>query len=124
MKKIFRSFFNVVVIIFIIYSIITFSQRNTVFITTRIDSSFLTGEKVYLHVDTNKGNKPLNPDSMFITIYNKYNKNEIIETELETFEDGKAFLLFSPRYAGEYIVDIDMEANGESHSYSTSFKLK
>lgn len=88
------------------------------------NSEFLLGKPVEMTITTKKNFKIHTPESLTISVSNRYNQNESFEKELVAYDEGTYQLLITPAYAGEYTVDIQYQDGDDSKSFSDDFLIK
>ncbi len=77
-----------------------------------------------LHIETLFHNKHYQPDSIEIDIYNKYNKAEDFTFKNpRTFKKGVYDLIITPRYSGEYIINVSSTYKNEHDYFSSTFTI-
>lgn len=88
------------------------------------DSEFLLGQPFEMSIDTYDNFRKHSPESLTVSISNRYNQNESFSTELVPYEEGSYQLLITPSFAGEYTVNIKYQDEDVNKTFSDSFLVK
>lgn len=123
-KKILKTTFNIILTLVIVLSIYSISQQSKYKIQTTYTSEYTVDSILKLDIVTKKGNKPVEAESLNVSIYNKYNKNDTIDSQLSAYEPGKYMLIISPQFTGDYIVNINMVHDSITTVLGETFNIK
>ncbi len=118
-----KNITSILLTLVVIGSLFSFMNKSVYSINVDYTSTYTVGEIVKIDIETKKGNQTIQPDALNISIYNKYNKNEKIETQLTSYADGKYSLILTPQYSGEYIVNINMTVDGEITTFEDTYTI-
>ncbi|MGL5021415.1 MAG: FixH family protein [Mycoplasmatales bacterium] len=123
-KTFFKNTFNIILTLVIIVSIYSISQQSKYKIVTTYASEYNVGSTVKLEIETKKGQQVVQPETLNLVIYNKYNKNETVEAQLQPYEPGKYMIILTPQFTGDYIVNINMIIDSETTAIEEIFNIK
>ncbi len=87
-------------------------------------SEFLLGKPVKIEIDTYNNFKLHTPETFKISISNRYNKNESLDSTINAYEEGKYELLITPNFAGEYQVHITYIDKGVTKNFTDAFLVE
>lgn len=93
-------------------------------INIEYQSEFLLGEPVKIEIETYDDFKIHTPESLEISISNRYNKNESLTSEIKPYQEGKYELLIHPNFAGEYQVHVKYKDGTVNKTFNSSFKIE
>jgi hypothetical protein len=118
-----KSIISILLTLLVLGSLFSFMNKSVYNIDVNYTSTYAVGEIVKIDIETKKGNQTVQPETLNISIYNKYNKNEKIETQLTPYAEGKYSLILTPQYSGEYIVNINMTIDGEITTFEDTYTI-
>lgn len=122
-KSFVKNLTSIILTILVLGSVFSFMNKSVYKIDVNYTSSYNVGEIVKIDIETKKGSQTIQPETLNISIYNKYNKNEKIETQLIPYAEGKYSLILTPQYSGEYIVNINMMVDGEITTFEDTYTI-
>ena len=64
--------------------------------------------QIQVEISVTKNGKPYSPDSLRVETMNKYNNDDSLETDLLPYVTGEYLFIFTPNYAGDYFININV----------------
>ena len=122
-KSYIKNITSIFLTILVLGSVFSFMNKSVYKIDVEYTSTYTVGEIIKIDIETKKGTQLIQPEALNISIYNKYNKNEKIETQLIPYAEGKYTLILTPQYSGEYLVNINMTIDGEIITYEDTYTI-
>ncbi len=88
------------------------------------ESDFLLGQPVEMTVETYRNFKSFTPETLTISVSNRYNQDASFTTELTAYDEGEYQLLITPEYAGEYTVTAKFVDGDMQKTVKDTFLIK
>ncbi len=123
-KKKVIKFLKIILVLIVIFAGIFIYLGRGAKVDISYDSDFTLGNPVEITIKTYKNYKLYTPESLNVSLSNKYNKNASFTTEIKPYATGKYQLLVTPSYAGEYQLDLKYNDQGIHKTFDDSFLIE